>query len=421
MHVVTDINGRDALPVRAIPLLTDWRGLTPDGLAQILAGGSDHWPSFDGLTAYRLQTDGSIEAIPPRWWQSWVVRKLNATSDAIKAKQASHETGYQQWRSESLAQLPAGVFVWRDEFETAHTMEYGPEGARARSNPEGFDPSVHILNFNPHPDPAIATLGMVLEGFNRAADGRPFDFPLRTVDAQRWQRFGELSVEEAAFVVAGFEPPPIAVIRYRPIPYQERPGATWARPNEYGDFVRAATSAIERGIVSARSKIQDMHTVQLVELFDVLEWAEATGFTVALKLDGPRPARKSAPVQSVESDSTPAAEPVADRASTAALDGITTAQVAAIFDDMPYTAENWPRRLSGTKWLQPAQVALGAAGGATSLWCPATLARLVHARERGPARQKTLEALNRKFKSNPVLQPWLAAWNEYYDIFNDAD
>lgn len=155
---------------------------------------------------------------------------------------------------------------------------------------------------------------MVLEGFNRTADGRPFDFPLTTVDAQRWQRLGELSVEEAAFAVAGFEPPPIAVIRYRPIPYQERPGATWARPKEYDDFVRAATSAIERGIVSARSKIQDMHTVQLVELFDVLEWAEATGFTVALKLDGPRPARKSAPVQSVESDSTPAAEPVADGA-----------------------------------------------------------------------------------------------------------
>ena len=319
MHVITKINGKDALPVRAIPLLTDWQGLSPDGLAKILAGDSDHWPSFDGLTAHRLHTDGSIEAIPPRWWRSWVVDKLQAISHTIKANQTSHETGRQQWRCASLAQLPAGVFVWRDEFETAHTMEYGPEGARARSNPQGFDPSVHILNFNPHPDPAIATLGMVLEGFNRAADGRPFDYPLKAVDAKRWERFGELSVEEAAFVVAGLEPPPISVIRYQPIPYQESPGATWARPNEYDDFFRAATSAIERGNISARSKIQDMHTVQLVELFDVLEWAEAPGFTVALKLDGPRPARKSAPVQSVESDSTPAAEPVADRASTAAL------------------------------------------------------------------------------------------------------
>lgn len=167
MHVTIEINGRQALPVRAIPLLTDWRGLSPDQLADILAGDSDHWPSFDGLTAYRLHPDGKTEPIPPRWWASWVVTKLKATSDAIKAKQVSRETGYQQWRGESLAHLPVGVFVWRDEFEAAHAQEYGPEGGRVRGNPEGFDPSVHILDFNPHPDLTIAPSCLVLEGFER--------------------------------------------------------------------------------------------------------------------------------------------------------------------------------------------------------------------------------------------------------------
>ena len=112
---------------------------------------------------------------------------------------------------------------------------------------------------------------------------------------------------------------------------------------------------------------------------------------------------------------------VAECANDAPVDGITTAQVAAIFDGMPYTAENWPRRLSDTKWLEPAQVALGAQGGASSLWNPATLARLIHGKERGTAKQKTLEALNRKFKSKPVLAPWRTAWDEHYDMFNDAD
>ena len=112
---------------------------------------------------------------------------------------------------------------------------------------------------------------------------------------------------------------------------------------------------------------------------------------------------------------------VAESASNAPLDGITTAQVAAIFDTLPYTAENWPRRLSDTKWLEPAQVALGAQGGASSLWNPATLARLIHGKERGTAKQKTLEALNRKFKSKPVLAPWRTAWDEHYDMFKDAD
>ena len=165
MQVTIEINGRQALPVRAIPLLTDWRGLSPDQLAQILAGDSDFWPSFDGLTAYRLNPDGSTEPTPPRWWASWVVRKLKAVSEAIEATQTSHETGYQQWRAQALAQLPAGVFVWRDEFEKAYVREYGPESLRARCNRKTFDPSLHALDFNPQPDPAIATQHLVMEGF----------------------------------------------------------------------------------------------------------------------------------------------------------------------------------------------------------------------------------------------------------------
>lgn len=119
---------------------------------------------------------------------------------------------------------------------------------------------------------------------------------------------------------------------------------------------------------------------------------------------------------------TPRAAPVvAESANDAPVDGITTAQVAAIFDGIKYRAENWTRRLSDTKWLEPAQVALGAQGGASSLWNPATLARLIHGKERGTAKQKTLEALNRKFKSKPVLAPWRTAWDEHYDMFKDAD
>ena len=96
--------------------------------------------------------------------------------------------------------------------------------------------------------------------------------------------------------------------------------------------------------------------------------------------------RLSPPASPPESVTEPAPQaetpaPVVDSARDAFLEGITTAQVAAIFDALHYTAENWPKRLSDTKWLKPAQVALGAAGGATSLWCPATLARLIHGRQ----------------------------------------
>lgn len=107
--------------------------------------------------------------------------------------------------------------------------------------------------------------------------------------------------------------------------------------------------------------------------------------------------------------------------SAAPVDGITTAQVAAFFDALPYTAENWPKRLSDTQWPKDALVSLGAAGGPPSRWNPAKLAQLIHSKERGTAKHKTLEALNRKFNSNPVLEPWRSDWNEHYAMFNDAD
>ncbi len=202
LNTIVEINGRKALPVRAIPLLTDWRGLSPDELAQILAGDSDYWPSFDGLSAHRLQPDGSTESIPPRWWASWVVRKLQAISDTIKARQITHETGVQQWRGESLVQLPAGVFVWLDEFKAAHANEYGPGGMRARGNPTGFDPSAHALNFNPHPDPNVAPPGLVLEGFgpNAGTGNKKLNQALVWLNAPREALAGQdLSEHEAAW------------------------------------------------------------------------------------------------------------------------------------------------------------------------------------------------------------------------------
>lgn len=112
---------------------------------------------------------------------------------------------------------------------------------------------------------------------------------------------------------------------------------------------------------------------------------------------------------------------VAESASSVPSNGLATAQIAVIFDGLPYTAENWPKRASDTHRLRPARVALGAAGGATSLWCPVKLAQLIHGKARGAEKQKTLEALNKRFKSNPVLEPWRDAWNEHYEMFNDAD
>lgn len=154
MNVIVTIEDREAIPVRAIPLLTDWEKISPDFVARIFAGDEKlflHLPAFESLCAYQLNRNGSYVATDKRGWQSWVVRSLDACSTRIRETQTDHEVGYQQWRQESWTLLPAAVFVWRDEFETAYQREYGPESLRALANRESYDAKAYALNFSPEP------------------------------------------------------------------------------------------------------------------------------------------------------------------------------------------------------------------------------------------------------------------------------
>lgn len=124
MNVVVEIDGRNAIPVRAIPFLTNWATMSPDAVAHALAGEYDH---FEELTSYRVEgTDR--KKISTTWWKNFPCRQLKALSEEIKDKETTHETGYQEWRSRSIPVLPAGVFVWQDEFVSCHGNRYGPYG-----------------------------------------------------------------------------------------------------------------------------------------------------------------------------------------------------------------------------------------------------------------------------------------------------
>lgn len=120
MEVIIQIEGRDAIPVRAIPLLTYWQTMTPDALALALEG-DEHYCRFENMQAYSFD-DGRV--LPAGFWTNNVVRPLRASSDTIKVHEISHEAGLQEFRNESLQKLPAGVYVWRDEFTEAHQRHY---------------------------------------------------------------------------------------------------------------------------------------------------------------------------------------------------------------------------------------------------------------------------------------------------------
>ncbi|WP_156949893.1 hypothetical protein [Simplicispira psychrophila] len=122
MNVVVLIDGREAIPVRAIPLLTNWASMSPDIVARVLAADEDVF-GFEGLQAYHLEA-GLPRQILPVWWKKSCVRELKALSERLESTHAGHETQHAQWRDESLLLLPAGAFVWKDEYTTLHDSNW---------------------------------------------------------------------------------------------------------------------------------------------------------------------------------------------------------------------------------------------------------------------------------------------------------
>ncbi len=190
VNVVIQVKGRDAIPVRAIPFLTSWQLFTPDVLAKVLAQ-DDEVTAAHGmreLTAYRVE-GGNVDPISAIWWRNFACRELKLLSDTISASQSSHDAGYQQWRWQSVVKLPAGVFVWRDEFVQGYErqlvrlmraawrdpdVEYPDHGEKVET-PEEMQQRLK-LDFEPFiTDKAI--LATIVEGFETATDKTPGSKP----------------------------------------------------------------------------------------------------------------------------------------------------------------------------------------------------------------------------------------------------
>lgn len=248
MNVVVLIQGREAIPVRAIPLLTNWIFWTPDIVADVLAGhGDDHAFVFGDLQAQRLE-DGKLLAFPSSWWKSWPARELQALSQRIKATELTHEVGYQQWRSESLPVLPAGAFVWKDEFEQLHARNWND---RARV--------LNCSNSAENEDDQSPTVDREVAAFTRQS----------LADLEKWRELDFspfIRPELYAIVMEGFEPqsvtsePAPVVAASAPggtvtVWTTERKGAARAMMNELkGQGVNAFTAktAVAFGVTATR-------------------------------------------------------------------------------------------------------------------------------------------------------------------------
>jgi len=163
-------------------------------------------------------------------------------------------------------------------------------------------------------------------------------------------------------------------------------------------------------------------TAEFRRFCDLMEWSAPPEF---LPLGYKKPtAPVATPAALPPTPATPTAVPeVALPAAGAPEESLPTKDIATCFDGLNgWDAETWPKRLSGAKWLHPARTALGGKGGAPSMWNPLTLAQLVHDKTKGQRpREQILKTFNNRFNTNPVLEPWKTAFNEYFAMFSDSD
>jgi len=206
VKVIVDIGGREAIPVRAIPWLTARKRMSADVVADVLSG-SYKVGAMVGLVAYRVEGT-NVVAVEIQHWKNaardlGVLRISSRNAHGNKDTPDSHELEHSDWRAQAISLLPAGVFVWKDEFENSYEGTYGP--CQRLKNEAA-------LNFTPlipnEPDRQC-----VMDGFLWGDPARHADKPTLVADApEQADTKPQAGAVEAAPVVAvpASEPRPAA-------------------------------------------------------------------------------------------------------------------------------------------------------------------------------------------------------------------
>lgn len=109
---------REAIPVRALPFITGWN-FSPDAIANAFSQ-TDEARRMRGVRSSRIR-ENSLTHIAPVDWEH-----VKVAMDGLDDKLPRGSGGYADWRGESIKLLPAGVFVWLDEFSMAFNSDFSP-------------------------------------------------------------------------------------------------------------------------------------------------------------------------------------------------------------------------------------------------------------------------------------------------------
>ena len=153
MSALLLIEGREAIPVRLIPYITGWT-MPPDVVAKSL-GHEATFGKLPGLFAYHLHEGGWPKMLPKEWGN--VIADIEILTEVLNAKETQEH--FPEWRKRAISVLPAGVFVWKDEFVPAFERAY----RKARIEIIDERPGDRELNFSPYIPPDMRS--EIFEGF----------------------------------------------------------------------------------------------------------------------------------------------------------------------------------------------------------------------------------------------------------------
>lgn len=122
-------------------------------------------------------------------------------------------------------------------------------------------------------------------GVRREQYARPSDFELKHCDFKKWARYDSLPIEQACFVLLGFEPPPLHVLRFQQDTYNPSHEPTWDKPPEYDDALRSLGVSIKHGNISTTRITEYPYETQHVCWPELIHWARSKSYAIPPELE----------------------------------------------------------------------------------------------------------------------------------------
>lgn len=158
------VDGRECVPVRLLPFMTDWLPLSPDVVAKLFSGRDSFGRAFT-MSSFQLHPNGRYTALKQRSWDA-VDNDLETLATDLKRREEFEFQLEREWRESSINRLPAAVFVWKDELIAEYERIYTRRVKFLNTRPGDGE-----LSFAPYVPPE--QMKVVLEGFDygpRASD-----------------------------------------------------------------------------------------------------------------------------------------------------------------------------------------------------------------------------------------------------------